>query len=550
MPLRDSVEHLPPRARAAEKARAFVRELHNGHTFERDGRTFVVEEWRFDPRAEVLEAVVASDGLAIANPLRFFNPPILVPDETTSRVALVRGGFREVSNFKEDIEEAAKVIVSGAAIASDRLVREAAESKGVSLEEALTGDPTLTVYAATSDGAIESSDAAYATARAGGALVVSGGSSGNIVGQYFSGTTYTAWEAFYSFDTSALGAAATVTGATFSIYGNNDNSGTDFTIEAYIKAWEAGGLTSADWVAGANIASLTKVAEFETASWNAAGYNAFLSGGAKGDLPGNVNKTGTTQLMIVSSRLRSGTAPAGEEYVGAYWAERVGTTQDPRLVVTYSTVTIVPIAQVTGTDTSVAMTTRRTVPAGLVTETDAALPMTSFQSDIIGFVTETDEALAMTVRRTVHLGQVTEVDAALPMAGFRSTPIGRITELNIALPMIVFRPAWLFAPPTVTDIPLTPGYDEPVDPLARRLFPHFGMAVARGRTLIKNADDSYTLTEYPSHDQLMAAKVEVWADGERKPVYYLGGHIYEVTSEERASLVAAGYGAYISGGVE
>lgn len=90
-----------------------------------------------------------------------------------------------------------------------------------------------------------------------------------------------------------------------------------------------------------------------------------------------------------------------------------------------------------------------------------------------------------------------------------------------------------FTPPVVNDVPAI-NYEPGVDPLARRLFRHFG-SNPRGRTVLKSPAGVYTTVDNPSQDQIDAAAVT-----------YMGGHVYFVSVAEAAALTAAGYGAWIN----
>lgn len=107
-----------------------------------------------------------------------------------------------------------------------------------------------------------------------------------------------------------------------------------------------------------------------------------------------------------------------------------------------------------------------------------------------------------------------------------------------------------FTPPTVLDVPSInpPDRDplDPRDPTAYALFRHFGPRAPRGRSVLKNVDGTYSIVDTPTSDQCDACKVGLWPDGEMRPIFYLGGHIYEVTAAEAADLTAAGLGAYLT----
>jgi hypothetical protein len=85
--------------------------------------------------------------------------------------------------------------------------------------------------------------------------------------------------------------------------------------------------------------------------------------------------------------------------------------------------------------------------------------------------------------------------------------------------------AYLFSPPSVND---GAAYRADADIVTRKLWGHFARHNT-GVTLIKN-NGVYVEQQYPYHDDLVAADL-----------YYLGGHIYEVSDEEAEELADAGY---------
>lgn len=189
---------------------------------------------------------------------------------------------------------------------------------------------TSTFYASTADGQIESFNATYSTARSGGTLTANTAGGSANVGQV---AGYSCYEAFLSFDTSAIPDGDIITAVTLSLDGTGatDGSDTDFTINARVYDWGAS-LTTADWIAGASLSGNTLVASRSTSGWSAAGYNAFASEAA---FLTAINKTGVTYLVISSSRHEAGATPSGNEYVGFATANNSGTANDPKLVVTH-----------------------------------------------------------------------------------------------------------------------------------------------------------------------------------------------------------------------
>jgi hypothetical protein len=192
-----------------------------------------------------------------------------------------------------------------------------------------------TFFSSSEDGRIRSIHSVYSTARAGSSLAMdktSAGAGSQTIGQHFDATNYTCFEMFLDFDTSSIPDTDTIESVVLSVYGNANESTTDFTVEARLHDWGPT-LETADWVAGADLASKTLLATFNTASWTIAGYNDFTSDGA---FVSNINKTGVTRLVLCSSRHRVGTTPTGLERVHIYASEQADTTQDPKLVVNHS----------------------------------------------------------------------------------------------------------------------------------------------------------------------------------------------------------------------
>lgn len=92
-----------------------------------------------------------------------------------------------------------------------------------------------------------------------------------------------------------------------------------------------------------------------------------------------------------------------------------------------------------------------------------------------------------------------------------------------------------FTPPTdnflnLSDFELTM-FSSDDTRISHRLLSHFG-SLPRGRNVYKLNDGTYTENEP--------------ADMATVTISYYGGHVYDVTSDEAASLTSAGYGANIS----
>jgi hypothetical protein len=191
---------------------------------------------------------------------------------------------------------------------------------------------TTTVFSTTADGRVESEHATYTTARSGANQSSNNSAATMIVGQTVSGN-YFIDEGFLDFDTSSIPDTDTIDSAVLSLFGQSNESTTDFTIEARLKDW-GGTLTTADWVAGASLGALTLLATYATSGgWSTVAYNDFTSDAA---FVSNVSKTGVTYILLDSSRHAAGNTPTGLERVWCYSADQAGTTNDPKLVVNHS----------------------------------------------------------------------------------------------------------------------------------------------------------------------------------------------------------------------
>jgi len=250
---------------------------------------------------------------------------------------------------------------------------------------------TLVVYSDTSDNTAASdsgraSPAAngnYAEARSGtnGKYTTAADAQWNIIGQLYE----RAWgddgdpdynpaqydffevnESFLGFDTSSIPDGDTVSAAVLRVTSSGDSSSTDFDIQARLRDWGTS-VTTADYVAGANLSGLTLLGSYATSSGFTANTGYDFSDTA---MAANVNKTGSTRMLLCSSRTVGNNAPTGDEWVHIYAADYTGTTRDPVLTVTYAAGATGP-AWTTPADT-VSMTTtpelKFTSPASAVAQ--------------------------------------------------------------------------------------------------------------------------------------------------------------------------------------
>lgn len=194
------------------------------------------------------------------------------------------------------------------------------------------GNTTLSVFAGTTDGQVTSNSAVYATARSGAGLGADTAGTTILIGQRLD-VTYQCCEGFFAFDTSTIPDAATIDSVTLSLFGQADNSVTDFTLQARASDWGTG-LTTADWVAGASLGALTLLGSLSTVGFSTAAYNDFTENGS--NFRNAISKTGETRILVNGSTHEAGSTPTGYERVTVHSADASGTTNDPKLVVNYS----------------------------------------------------------------------------------------------------------------------------------------------------------------------------------------------------------------------
>lgn len=190
---------------------------------------------------------------------------------------------------------------------------------------------TVSVNSSTADGYITSTSGTYSTARAGASLSAH---TDNGSAQVAQASGYACYEAFFDFDTSAIPAGATITAVALKLYGVSDNSTTDSTIEARAYDWGAS-LTTADWIAGADLGNYPLVATLDTSGFTTSGYNTFSENGS--NFRNAINKTGVTRIVLNSDRHRAGTTPTTGEQVYVSTADEADSAKRPLLEVTYVT---------------------------------------------------------------------------------------------------------------------------------------------------------------------------------------------------------------------
>ncbi|MFA6958583.1 MAG: hypothetical protein WC538_22160 [Thermoanaerobaculia bacterium] len=204
---------------------------------------------------------------------------------------------------------------------------------------------TLTVYpdsgqAGTStDDAVRVVNAAdWATARA-----ASSGSAFTNASEFYFGVsgaspgTWTLWRCFLHFDTSSLPDGATISDAVLSLSrgGTNAQNETTYRSNPQVVASTAASNNAIvdgdfDQVGSAAFCDSPPTLATYAAS---SGYKDFTLNAAG---KAAINKTGVTKLAVRATNDLNDTAPSANSYGAVIAAENSGTTNDPKLVITYT----------------------------------------------------------------------------------------------------------------------------------------------------------------------------------------------------------------------
>lgn len=257
------------------------------------------------------------------------NPPILVPDgtfTTTKRLLHGREIEMKVPNLVEDPEEAYLSWLFDS-------IQQTPAAKGFRTRGTVT-----TFYANTDDGWMDSSDASFATARAGsGSFYVGDVSEDLAVGNTTSAGVFFLDQGYIRFDTSSIGDSDSIDAVELSLFQvNHDYNWAVGNHEARSGyTWSGSGVTSADWQDGTEYGALTLCATSAAGSMGSdSTYYAYTESGT--NFRSAINKTGYTELVLCVSTFASGTAATDLGYGIFRRADNTGTTQDPKLVVTHT----------------------------------------------------------------------------------------------------------------------------------------------------------------------------------------------------------------------
>jgi hypothetical protein len=189
-----------------------------------------------------------------------------------------------------------------------------------------------------SDGTLTSESTIYSDARAGtgpSPPVADTTASLFPVGQEFiSGSLYRCHENFLRFNTGVLPDTAIIDAAYLTVFVQTIST-VSFTLEARTKAWGPT-VTSADWVAGASLGGLTLLGSLTGLTlYPGETYGGWYTFTSTAAFKTAVNRTGYTEIMISSSRLRTGTAPTAADELVEVQAFEAGTGLPAYLQVVY-----------------------------------------------------------------------------------------------------------------------------------------------------------------------------------------------------------------------
>jgi hypothetical protein len=153
------------------------------------------------------------------------------------------------------------------------------------------------------------------------------------VGQWYTPGFYVINRAALFFDTSTISAGATITAASLNLYGQADESTTDFlvTVQTGGATYPHDPLANGDFNKAYYSGDL---GNFNTSGFTTSGYNVINlnSNGIS-----NITKGGQTKFFLRSDRDIAGTTPTGLERVFVYATESwLGTFHQPYLAVTYT----------------------------------------------------------------------------------------------------------------------------------------------------------------------------------------------------------------------
>lgn len=279
-----------------------------------------------------------ADGSVDIERFRLFNPPVMVPSGIKRIVPLGKdfdNKIAELDNFIEDPHRALLIALTHTGLQVGK--------EGTTIEIGKVGKTTDTFYPSAGasspvDGAVNTNNAVWATARSAATGTAEVSDAAQIIQGEFTGGSYTIRRNAFCFDTSTIGSGKTISSATFSLYSTAVNDQTETTYPANFTIVQATLTGTANIVSGdfdlshwgsTEFASRITLATFAAST----GYKDFALN-ASGIT--NVNMTGISQFGVRPSNDLDNNAPSARSYGQFYMADQAGTTNDPKLVVTYT----------------------------------------------------------------------------------------------------------------------------------------------------------------------------------------------------------------------
>jgi len=275
-----------------------------------------------------------SDGTTDIERFRIFNPPILVQDplgDDMVKEITYRDGTKREVRYKEDpLLAFQQTLVHTISLVG---------KNDTEITSGSVGNTTDTFFSnASGDGRTSTNEGTFADNRAGTGTFYSVNTSG--ASQiFYEDTNYAMSALYFPFDTSSISSGATVSAATFSVYGDATGMNTPARGVGLLQSAQASltALTTSDWVP----ASYTEIATRKNiASLSTGAYNDY----ALTNLAVVAKGSGFTKLMLLNGPIIDNDSVSGSWYFAFFMSDQSGTTNDPKLVVVHTVSNIAPSA--------------------------------------------------------------------------------------------------------------------------------------------------------------------------------------------------------------
>lgn len=159
-----------------------------------------------------------------------------------------------------------------------------------------------------------------------------------IIGEH-TGSGFQIEHLFTNFDTSALTAGASISAAVYSLYPNTGDKNTSETTNPANPQLYEGTTASANTLVNDDYNNFGATAFCDSPPTQAtmAASSAYHDFTMNASGIAAISKTGVTKLAVRPLNAVTGNAPTLRSYLGIYMADQAGTSNDPKLVVTYTT---------------------------------------------------------------------------------------------------------------------------------------------------------------------------------------------------------------------